>query len=158
MSAQLRRLKDRAIASVARRPQYAGRFDGDDYKVRRVAVADRHGFLEVGDLVLARPAEDPGYSLAWSWKGLDVEVPNSSLRAPGAAVAKTGPRRLPTLAECIATGTHMLKCTADGFCKSCFDRSETDLDQLLLVEPFAAATPSRTAPVRTRYKAARRRR
>ena len=28
---------------------------------------------------------------------------------------------LPTLAECVADGTHMVRCTADGYCKACFD-------------------------------------
>lgn len=39
---------------------------------------------------------------------------------------------LPTIAECVAARTHMLRCTANGFCKVCFDRH--DLDEAVLTE------------------------
>lgn len=34
---------------------------------------------------------------------------------------------IPSITECIAAGTHMIRCTADGACKVCFDRSDSDV-------------------------------
>jgi hypothetical protein len=38
----------------------------------------------------------------------------------------TTPDQQPTLDECRAAGTHMIRCTADGSCKVCFEEGAPD--------------------------------
>jgi hypothetical protein len=38
--------------------------------------------------------------------------------------------RIPTIDECVRARTHMIRCTADGACKVCFDFSDLDEAQL----------------------------
>jgi hypothetical protein len=51
--------------------------------------------------------------------------------------------KLPSLAECRAAGTHMVRCTADGFCKVCFQRDADDV--LFVVDIKAPAVPATAA-------------
>ena len=36
--------------------------------------------------------------------------------------------KLPTIKQCMKAGTHMLRCTGDGYCKVCYDRNDYEPD------------------------------
>jgi hypothetical protein len=42
--------------------------------------------------------------------------------------------KIPTIKECKRAGTHMLRCTGDGYCKVCFDREAADAESLFIAE------------------------
>ncbi len=49
---------------------------------------------------------------------------------------------LPTIETCVAAGTHMIRCTADGDCKVCFQRGDTDITAVVPLPPTPFPTPA----------------
>lgn len=49
--------------------------------------------------------------------------------------------KLPTMNACIKAGTHMLRCTGDGYCKVCFDRRDYEPDLLSFNVETGKITP-----------------
>jgi hypothetical protein len=56
--------------------------------------------------------------------------------------------KLPTLKACKEAGTHMLRCTGDGYCKVCFDREPADEANLISIsfEDLVAASEKEVLP------------
>lgn len=155
--ALLEKLRAAARRQVAGYPQYEGGLaEAVLCTVRdRVDAGPRHVF-NAGETTICSRETSEGRLSVWSFKiGGWVALRPEEVRL-GVSGARRSPRykqdppKIPTIDECVRRRTHMLRSTGDGHCKVCFDRSDLDEFNLLVVNAATgAATPLR---VRRRVK------
>jgi hypothetical protein len=75
---------------------------------------------------------------AYEWRKPLIRRNAKFVRPITMTAARKDLKPLPSMSDCIAAGTHMLRCTADGYCKVCFQRNDADMATLVSVTPIAA--------------------
>ncbi len=160
----LTELKAKASAQMAQWPQY--KFDDAILCTvkREIDSGFGHAF-DAGEVTICKPHEEAAdewsgpLRTVWSfktkgWQALDTgDVHPGALkrRNPEHDVKREIP--LPSIDQCVRAGTHMKRCTGDGYCKVCFDKSDFDDFNLVTFDP----TTRTVSPVRKRGAAQRRR-